>query len=103
MTEGFWGNCETGIWFQIDEHERWMLEIIRKWCTVFAGDFLFLRMVNFNGMEIRKCSGKTGNNIRTDRPKRKDGKMVTYSKVADFAKRMQIRWNSSKIISRADG
>ena len=24
MKEGFWGNYETGIWFQIDEHERWL-------------------------------------------------------------------------------
>ena len=24
MTEGFWGNYETGIWFQIDEHEQWL-------------------------------------------------------------------------------
>ncbi len=118
MKEGFWGNYETGIWFQIDEHERWLrregnaaklgvpenivaefphfadrdtllpfvwhhapvmrwrchgesvtfefyaddwikpLEIIRKWCTLFAGDFLFLRMVNFNGMEVRETLWK---------------------------------------------
>ena len=24
MKEGFWGNYEMGIWFQIDEHERWL-------------------------------------------------------------------------------
>ena len=114
MKEGFWGNYETGIWFQIDEHEMWLrrgdnaarlgvpedviaefphfanrdtllpfvyrhapvmrwrchgagvtfefhaenwekpLEIIRKWCTLSAGDFLALRMVNFHGMEIRE-------------------------------------------------
>ena len=118
MKEGFWGNYETGIWFQIDEHERWLrrennaeklgvpkdviaefpsfadrdtllpfvwrhapvmrwrchgesstfefyaeewgkpLEIIRKWCTLFAGDFLFLRMVNFNAMEVRETLWK---------------------------------------------
>ena len=118
MKEGFWGNYETGIWFQIDEHERWLrrennaeklgvpkdviaefpsfadrdtllpfvwrhapvmrwrchvervtfefyaedwtkpLEIIRKWCTLSAGDFLFLRMVNFNGLEIRETLWK---------------------------------------------
>ena len=118
MKEGFWGNYETGIWFQIDEHERWLrcgnnaeklgvpkdiiaefprfadrdtllpfvyrhapvmrwrchgesvtfefyaedwtkpLELIRKWCTLFAGDFLFLRMVNFNGMEVRETLWK---------------------------------------------
>ena len=114
MKEGFWGNYETGIWFQIDEHERWLrhgnnaerlgvpkdviaefphfadrdtllpfvwrhaavmrwrchgesvyaedwikpLEIIRKWCTLFAGDFLFLRVVNFNGMEVRETLWK---------------------------------------------
>ena len=118
MKEGFWGHYETGIWFQIDEHERWLrrgsnaellgvpddviakfpnfadrdtllpfvwrhapvmrwrchgesvtfefyaedwskpLEIIRKWCTLFAGDFLFLRMVNFNGMDVRETLWK---------------------------------------------
>lgn len=118
MKEGFWGNYETGIWFQIDEHERWLrregnaaklgvpeniiaefphyadrdtllpfvwhhapvmrwrchgesvtfefyaedwskpLELIRKWCTLFTGDFLFLHMVNFNGMEVRETLWK---------------------------------------------
>ena len=118
MKEGFWGNYETGIWFQIDEHERWLrregnaaklgvpeniiaefplfadrdtllpfvwrhapvmrwrcheesvtfefyaedwskpLELIRKWCTLFAGDFLFLHMVNFNGMDVRETLWK---------------------------------------------
>ena len=118
MKEGFWGNYETGIWFQIDEHERWLrrennaerlgvpkdviaefphfadrdtllpfvwrhaavmrwrchgesvtfefyagdwikpLELIRKWCILSAGDFLFLRMVNFNGMEARETLRK---------------------------------------------
>ncbi len=118
MKEGFWGNYETGIWFQIDEHERWLrrgsnagklgvpnnviaefsrytdretllpfvyrnapvmrwrchgesvtfefytedwqkpLEIIRKWCRLFAGDYLFLRMVNFNGMDVRETLWK---------------------------------------------
>ena len=24
MKEGFWGNYETGTWFKIDEHERWL-------------------------------------------------------------------------------
>ena len=24
MKEGFWGNYEIGIWFLIDEHERWL-------------------------------------------------------------------------------
>ena len=24
MKEGFWGNYETGTWFRIDEHERWL-------------------------------------------------------------------------------
>ena len=24
MKEGFWGNYETGEWFRIDEHERWL-------------------------------------------------------------------------------
>ena len=24
MTDGFWGNYETGVWFLIDEHERWL-------------------------------------------------------------------------------
>ena len=118
MKEGFWGNYETGIWFQIDEHEKWLrrgdnaaklgvpaniiaefprfdnrevllpfvwrhapvmrwrchgvsvtfefhsedwikpLKMIREWCTAFAGDFLYLRMVNFNGMEIREILWK---------------------------------------------
>ena len=118
MKEGFWGNYETRIWFQIDEHEMWLrrggnaaklsvpedviaefphyaaretllpfvyrhapvmrwrchgesvtfefcaddwgkpLELIRKWCALSAGDFLFLRMVNFNGMEIREMLWK---------------------------------------------
>ena len=118
MKEGFWGNYETGNWFQIDEHERWLrrennaerlgvpkdviaefphfadrdtllpfvwrhaavmrwrchgesvtfefyaedwikpLELIRKWCILSAGDFLFLRMVNFNGMEVRETLWK---------------------------------------------
>ena len=118
MKEGFWGNYETGIWFQIDEHERWLrrennaerlgvpkdviaefphyadrdtllpfvwhhapvmrwrchgesvtfefyaedwtkpLELIRKWCALFAGDFLFLHIVNFNGMETRETLWK---------------------------------------------
>jgi hypothetical protein len=36
--------------------EEWQktLEIIRKWCTLFAGDHLFLRMVNLNGMEAKE-------------------------------------------------
>ena len=34
------------------------LELIRKWCTSYAGDFLCLRMVNFNGMEIRETLWK---------------------------------------------
>ena len=118
MNEGYWGNYETGKWFPIDEHERWLrrgdnaaklgvpesvavafprfpdretllpfvyrhapvmrwrcygtsttfefyaddwqkpLAIIRKWCTLFAGDFLFLRMVNFKAMEIRETLWK---------------------------------------------
>lgn len=118
MKEGFWGNYETGIWFPIDEHERWLrregnaaklgvpeniiaefqhfadrdtllpfvwrhapvmrwrchgesvtfefyaedwtkpLNLIRKWCTLFAGDFLFLHMVNFNGLEVRETLWK---------------------------------------------
>ena len=118
MKEGFWGNYETGIWFQIDEHERWLrrennaerlgvpkdviaefpsfadretllpfvyrhasvmrwrchgesvtfefyaedwtkpLELIQKWCASFAGDFLFLRMVNFNGMDVKESIWK---------------------------------------------
>ncbi len=118
MKEGYWGNYETGVWFPIDEHERWLrrgdnaaklgvpesvaaafprfsdretllpfvfchapvmrwrchgtsatfefyaddwqkpLAIIRKWCTLFAGDFLRLRMVNFNGREIRETLWK---------------------------------------------
>ena len=118
MKEGFWGNYEIGIWFLIDEHERWLrggnnaerlgvpdgviaefphfadrdtllpfvwrhapvmrwrchgesvtfefyaedwtkpLELIRQWCVAFAGDFLFLRMVNFNGMEVREMLWK---------------------------------------------
>lgn len=113
MKEGFWGNYETGIWFQIDEHEMWLrrgdnaarlgipediiaefqhyadretllpfvyshapvmrwrchvesvtfefyteewekpLALIREWCGSFAGDYLYLHMVNFRGMEIR--------------------------------------------------
>jgi len=121
MKEGFWGNYETGVWFQIHEHERWLrggnnaerlgvpkdviaefphfadrdtllpfvwrhapvmrwrchgesvtfefyaedwskpLELIRKWCTLFAGDFLFLRMVNFNGMDVRETLWKDWN------------------------------------------
>ena len=118
MKEGFWGNYEIGIWFQIDEHELWLrrgdnavklgvpadvvaefrhfedretllpfvyrhapvmrcrchgasatfefyaenwqqpLDTIRKWCSSFAGDCLFLRMVNFNGMELREARWK---------------------------------------------
>ena len=118
MKEGFWGNYEVGIWFRIDEHERWLrcgnnaeklgvpkdviaefphftdretllpfvwhhapvmrwrchgesvtfefyaedwtkpLELIRKWCILSAGDFLYLRMVNFNGMEVRETLWK---------------------------------------------
>jgi len=114
VKEGFWGNYETGKWFQIDEHEMWIrrgdnavllgvpenviadfsrftnretllpyvfrcapimrwrchgasvtfefysddwerpLELIKRWSTLYAGDYLFLRMVNFNGMEIRE-------------------------------------------------
>ena len=34
------------------------LDLIRKWCTSYAGDFLCLRMVNFNGMEIRETRRK---------------------------------------------
>ena len=118
MKEGFWGNYEMGIWFQIDEHERWLrrgnnaarlgvpddviaefphyarrdtllpfvwrhapvmrwrchgesvtfefyaenwakpLGLVRKWCASFAGDCLFLRMVNFHGMGIRETLWK---------------------------------------------
>ena len=118
MKEGFWGNYETGIWFQIDEHEMWLrrgcnaaklgvpevviaefphyadrdtllpfvynqapvmrwrchgesvtfefyaaewekpLALIREWCTIFAGNFLLLRMVNFRDMEIREILWK---------------------------------------------
>lgn len=24
MQEGYWGNYQTGIWFEIDEHEMWI-------------------------------------------------------------------------------
>jgi len=34
------------------------VEIIWKWCILSAGDFLFLRMVNFNGMEARETLWK---------------------------------------------
>ena len=118
MKEGFWGNYETGIWFQIDEHESWLrrennaeklgvpkgviaefphfadrdtllpfvyrhapvmrwrchgesvtfefyaeewekpLTLIREWCGLFAGDYLYLHMVNFRDMEIREILWK---------------------------------------------
>ena len=127
MKEGFWGNYETCVWFQIDEHEMWLrrgdnaaqlgipesvitefshfpnretllpfvfrhapvmrwrghgvsvtfefhaedwekpLELIRKWCALFAGDFLFLRMVNFRGMEIREMLWKDLRKLQTER------------------------------------
>jgi len=118
MQEGFWGNYQTGNYFQIDEHERWIrradnahklgvssdisgcfgsfadretllpfvfahapvmrwrchgesvtfefnsedwarpLHLIQKWCKLFAGEYLHLRMVNFRNMEIRETLWK---------------------------------------------
>ena len=34
------------------------LNLIKNWCGIFAGDYLFLRMVNFRNMEIRETLWK---------------------------------------------
>ena len=43
--------------FYAEEWEK-PLAFIQKWCVSFAGDFLLLRMVNFNGMEVRETLWK---------------------------------------------
>lgn len=123
MKEGFWGNYERKIFFEIDEHEKWLrrgvnadtlgvplevsirfhefadretllpfvfshapvmrwrghgesvtfefhsenwhspLELTKKWCKIFAGPYLLLRMVNFRNMKIRETLWKDFNEI----------------------------------------
>lgn len=127
MKSGFWGNYEREVWFEIDEHERWLrrsgnaerlgvppqliarfadlpdrdallkrawqsapvmrcrchgesatfefnarnwhapLALIEKWCNLFAGPYLHLRMVNFRTMQVRETLWKDFDNGIPDR------------------------------------